>query len=339
MNHLFLIILFLFPIGDAATGQMIQKIAFGSCSHQDKPQPIMNHVIAHDPDLFIYLGDNIYGDTRKMGILKKKYKKLANKSTFKKLAENTEVLAIWDDHDYGENDAGRHYPFKAASREIFLDFWKEPDTSLRREHKGIYHSLIYGPQRKQVQIILLDTRTFRDDLVLTNNDPEFKNDYKPNLSPDSTLLGKDQWDWLEKTLLIPAEIRIIASSIQFSHDYNGYESWTNVPHERTRMVNLIEKTGANGVIFISGDVHWGEISKLNLDNQYPIYDITSSGLTQTWDSPESNTNRIGEVVMENNFGLIEIHWGNDPKSVTMQIFDINNVRRLEHKIEISNLKY
>jgi alkaline phosphatase D len=299
----------------------------------------MNHVIAHDPDLFIYLGDNIYGDTRKMGILKKKYKKLANKSTFKRLVENTEVLAIWDDHDYGENDAGRHYPFKAASREIFLDFWKEPDTSLRREHKGIYHSLIYGPLGKQVQIILLDTRTFRDDLVLNKNEPEFKNDYKPNPSPDSTLLGKNQWDWLEKTLLIPAEIRIIASSIQFSHDYNGYESWTNVPHERTRMVNLIEKTGANGVIFISGDVHWGEISKLNLDNLYPIYDITSSGLTQTWDAPESNTNRIGEVVMENNFGLIEIHWADDPKFVTMQIFDINNVRRLEHKIEISNLKY
>jgi alkaline phosphatase D len=270
--------------------------------------------------------------------LKNKYEKLGNKNNFKQLAATTKVLAIWDDHDFGENDAGRHYPFKEASKEIFLDFWKEPDTSLRRAHNGIYHSLVFGPLNKRVQIILLDTRTFRDNLVLNHNEPLYQNDYKPNLSPDSTLLGKEQWHWLEQTLKIPADLRIIASSIQFSHAYNGYESWTNIPHERERMAKLIKTTGANGVVFISGDVHWGEISKLDIPDQYPIYDITSSGITQTWDEPMHNKNRIGNVVMENNFGLIVINWEH-PVTLSMQIIDINNTLRTVHSIELNKLSY
>ena len=316
--------------------QPIQKIAFGSCGHQDKPQPILQHVISHSPDLFIYLGDNIYGDTRNMKKLKNKYEKLGNKNNFKHLTAITKVLAIWDDHDFGENDAGRHFPFKEASKEIFLDFWKEADTSSRRDHPGIYHSLLFGPPNKRVQVILLDTRTFRDNLVLNHNEPMYKNDYKPNPSTDSTLLGKEQWRWLEQTLKIPADLRIIASSIQFSHEYNGYESWTNIPHERERMAKLIKTTGANGVVFISGDVHWGEISKLDIPDQYPIYDITSSGITQTWDSPMPNKNRLGNVVMENNFGLIVINWEH-PVTISMQIIDITNTVKTAYSVELNTI--
>jgi len=320
-----------------AIAQPIHKIAFGSCGHQDKPQPILRHVISHSPDLFIYLGDNIYGDTRNMEKLQNKYDRLGKKEEFRQLSESTQVLAIWDDHDFGENDAGRHYPFKEASKEIFLDFWNEPDTSLRRTHTGIYHSLTFGPSNQRVQVILLDTRTFRDNLVVHDKDPLYKNDYKPNPSPDSTLLGQEQWNWLEKTLQVPAAIRIIATSIQFSHEYNGYESWTNVPFEREKFTELIKSTGAKGIIFISGDVHWGEISKLNVPGQYPIYDVTSSGITQTWNAPMPNKNRIGDVVMENNFGLIEINW-KEPITISMQIIDIDNNLRVKHQIEINNLQ-
>ena len=148
------------------------------------------------------------------------------------------VLATWDDHDYGENDAGRHYPFKAESKEIFLDFWNEPKKSKRREHNGIYHSLMFGKKEQKVQIILLDTRTFRDNLALSGDDNKWKHDYKPNQNPDSTFLGDEQWKWLEAQLQQPAKIRIIASSNQFAHEYNGYESWTNVPHEQQKMLGF-----------------------------------------------------------------------------------------------------
>ncbi len=316
----------------------VTKIAFGSCADQDKPQPILEKLAAINPDLFIYLGDNIYGDTRDMEVLKAKYKTLVDKPEFQKLWTYAEVLAVWDDHDYGENDAGRHYPFKEASKEIFLDFWKEPLDSKRRKHKGIYHSLMYGSTGQRVQIILLDTRTFRDDLVKVQDTLKFKNDYEPNLSPDSTILGEEQWQWLELQLSKPADVRIIASSNQFSHEYNGWESWTNVPNEQKRMLDLIKKTKANGLVFISGDVHWGELSKMEIPDQYPIYDVTSSGITQEWDSVEPNNNRVGEVIRDNNVGLIEIKWDAEPE-LTFMILDVQMRERVKHTIQLKSLSF
>ena len=317
---------------------VVTKVAFGSCADQDKPQPILEKLADVDPDLFIYLGDNIYGDSRDMDTLKAKYATLGAKPEFQKLWSYAEVLATWDDHDYGENDAGRHYPMKEESKEIFLDFWKEPLDSERRKHKGIYHALTYGPKGKRVQIILLDTRTFRDDLIKVQDTIRFKNDYEPNLNKDSTMLGAEQWQWLERQFNEPAELRIIASSNQFAHEYNGWESWTNIPHEQKRMLDLIQKTKANGVVFISGDVHWGEVSKMEVEGLYPIYDVTSSGITQDWDSVEPNKNRVGEVIRDNNVGLIQINWEEEPE-LTFTIFDVTMQERVKHSVKLSQLTF
>lgn len=309
------------------TTHLPTRIAFGSCSHQDEAQPILDLVLEYEPDLFVYLGDNIYGDSRVLDTLAAKYGRLEAKPEFQRLRSGTTLLATWDDHDYGENDAGRHYPLKDESKELFLDFWGEPPGTERRASPGIYTSYLFEEDGKRLQVIVLDTRTFRDDLIRNDRVAPHKNDYRPNPSPDSTLLGDQQWAWLEEQLLVNADVRIIASSIQFGHEYNGWESWTNVPHERERLLELIRKTGADGVLFISGDVHWGEISMLEADGLYPIYDVTSSGLTETWPTTEPNRNRVGDIVREVNFGLIEIHWkAVDPVLILQLIDGLGSVR-------------
>ncbi|MDZ4688815.1 MAG: alkaline phosphatase D family protein, partial [Planctomycetaceae bacterium] len=236
-----------------------RRIAFGSCANQNKPQPVLETVVARQPDLFVYLGDNIYGDSRDMTVLREKYAKLAAKNEFQQLRRQVSVLAIWDDHDYGENDAGKNYPFRAESRAIFLDFWRVPADSPRRMHDGIYGVHRFEQNGRALQLLLLDTRMFRDPL-LRNPKPipagsPLKNDYQPDDSADKTFLGVEQWAWLKDQLTQPADVRIIASSIQFGHEYNGFESWTNLPREQTKMIELITSTRANGVVFLSGDVH------------------------------------------------------------------------------------
>src|SRR5215213_7155233 len=143
---------------------LISKIAFGSCAHESDPQPVLDLVVKHKPDLFVYLGDNIYGDTKDINVLKTKYQKLAAKPEFQRLKKNVRIVATWDDHDYGWNDIGRHYPFKNESRELFFDFFEEPQNSDRRKHAGIYTSYYFESNGKKLQLILLDGRTFRDDL-------------------------------------------------------------------------------------------------------------------------------------------------------------------------------
>ena len=136
-----------------------------------------------------------------------------------------------------------------------------------------------------------------------------------------------------------ADVRIIASSNQFSHEYNGWESWTNVPHEQQKMLNLIKETKANGVVFISGDVHWGEISKFENRTTYPIYDVTSSGITQTWYNTESNENRIGDVIPQNNIGLIDIKKEGKIINLDLSIYDNTRKAVVRHSIGIKEISF
>lgn len=317
------------------------KIAFGSCGKQDKPLEILKDIADQKPDYFIYLGDNIYGDTRDMNLMKSKYDQLAANPNFQALKASTKLLATWDDHDFGENDAGRHYPMKEASKALFLEFFEEPKNSPRYQHPGIYTSYTFKKKGKRIQLILLDTRTFRDDVLLVDRtQPKdsiyfYDMDYAPIQTPDSAFLGTEQWQWLEQELSKKADLRIIGSSTQFGISYNSYEAWANFPYEQQRMLDLIAKTKANGVVFISGDVHYAELSTINNPKAYPIYDLTASGLTQSWHFATPNSNRIAGPVMENHYGMLRIN----PKkrTVTMQIIDNQKQIRIEKVLDWTTL--
>lgn len=314
------------------------RIAFGSCMHEDDPKPVLNLATASKPDLFVFLGDNIYGDTLDMAVLQSKYDKLAASQEFVALRAAVPLIATWDDHDYGSNDAGKEYPFKTESKGIFLDFWQEPENSPRRTQEGIYTSYMYDEPGGKVQVILLDNRWFRDPLDPTTDFVNYKNDYQPTTDTSRTILGDAQWAWLEEELKKPADVRILGTSIQFGHEYNGWESWTNMPHERQRMIDLIQQTGAEGLVMISGDVHWAELSKQDTAG-YPIYDLTSSGITEEWPVIEPNKNRIGDAIAENNYGYIEITWGTTDHTLMLGIVDVNGDTRISQELHTSELKF
>ena len=321
------------------------KVAFGSCGHETHDLPIFYEVVKQNPDVFVFLGDNIYGDTKNMDTLKIKYERLGSKPSYQHLKKNVPILATWDDHDFGWNDAGRHYPFKKESKEIMMDFFDEPEDSERRKREGIYDSKYFGVGGKTIQLLLLDTRTFRDNVKFNqdtiNEDSRYfyHLDYTPYETADSTFLGNTQWTWLENELKKEADVRIIGSSTQFGIEYNGYEAWANFPHEQQRFLSLIKSTKANGILFISGDVHYAEISKMDVPDLYPIYDVTSSGLSSTWKFATPNVNRIEGPIMDNHFGLITFNFEEKGKEIKMEVWDIRGNQRVEYSIPLSELSF
>jgi alkaline phosphatase D len=188
-------------------------------------------------------------------------------------------------------------------------------------------------------------RTFRDKLLPYNgnrkNDARFNYEleYSPYISGDSTMLGEAQWKWLSEQLKVPADLRIIGSSTQFGITHNGYEAWANFPAEQQKMLDLIKSTKANGVVFISGDVHYAELSKITTAGLYPIYDLTSSGITSKWDFATPNDNRIEGPVMENNFGLVRIDWSKPDPEIDLQIHDVDGKVRINRSIRLSDLQF
>ena len=295
----------------------LTRIAFGSCLHQDKPQPIWEAVLAARPELFIFLGDNIYGDSDDPAELAAKYAQLAAQPGFAALRANAAVVATWDDHDYGRNDAGEEYPAKEASRALFLDFWNEAQDSPRRSRTdGIPAAQVFGPPGQRVQVILPDLRWNRTPLRMVTagaawNAREMADmgPYEPDPSPAARMLGEAQWQWLEEQFRQPAELRILASSLQALANFTGWEAWANFPSERERLLQLLESATDSVNLVISGDVHWCEYSLLRRAGQgRALAELTASGLTETWDKISPNEFRTGSAYAVPNFGFIEIEW-------------------------------
>lgn len=299
-------------------------IAFGSCNKPEKDDSMWKAIGQNDPDLFIWLGDIIYGDTDDMEVLRGKYRKLEELPAYREFAANTPITGVWDDHDYGQNDAGKNYSHKEQSEEILLDFLKVDSTTEVRRHPGVYSSMTLGKAEQQVKVILLDGRYFRDSLV---HSTAAGRRYEAN--PEGDMLGEQQWAWLEKELTdSQADVHIIGCGIQFIPEEHGWEKWANFPKARQRFFDLLSKTKVANPILISGDRHIAEVSKIALEGyQEPVYELTASGLTHTWSSvkEEANRYRVGQLIVQRNFGLINIEWsdGKNP-DISLEVRGLGN---------------
>jgi phosphodiesterase/alkaline phosphatase D-like protein len=323
-------------------GEPVNDIAFGSCLNKTE-HPMLDRALTLPMDVFIFLGDNIYADTEDMGVMRAKYDALKESRFFRELRKQAVILATWDDHDFGLNDGGAEYAKRKEAQAEFLRWLDEPADSPRRQREGVYDARIFGPEGKRVQVILLDTRYFRGPLrtVPESEQKLLGGLYLPSTDVTSTMLGETQWRWLGEELKKPAEIRLIASSIQFVSEFSGGEAWANLPHEKERMVKLLASTRANGVLFISGDRHWTELSRMDGPSGYPLFDLTASAMTvpHPRGTPTPNKYRaVPTTYHDVNAGHLHIDWAQADPVLTLKIVDFNGATRIEQKIRLSDLQ-
>lgn len=323
----------------------IGKIAFGSCADQDKPLPIFDKIADAKPDLLLLLGDNIYADLDKSKkvtteLIKEKYDTLGKLPGWQRLKATCPMLAVWDDHDYGLNDAGEEWELKDESKKLLLDFFEVPADAPRRKRGGVYTATVLGPVGKRVQVIMLDGRYFRSKLEKAKErEPVFgAKPYIPNTDDAATMLGADQWKWLEDQFKVPAELRLVCSGVQVVSDEHPFEKWANFPKERERLYKLITDTKAGGVIVLSGDRHLGDISCVKGALEYPLFDVTASGFNQgakQWRAPEKNSYRVGGMPYGDHFGFITIDWAAADPTVCLQLRDVAGDIVVKHAFPIS----
>lgn len=364
-------------------GTVLRKIAFGSCNTPLVATPAWDAVLKIQPDAWLWLGDVVYADSprptgdtpeaRARVVLDRQvdlYRRLHAIPAYKQLCDTVRVLGTWDDHDYGINDDGANFVGRAEAQGNFLDFYREPADSPRRRRPGIYASHRFGPPGRSVQIIVLDTRYFRSPLRSESRTTSVRTDglrgnYLPSDNPADTILGDAQWKWLEATLRQPADLRLILSSIQVVSNDHRFEKWGNFPHERRRLLALIRATGAQGVVFLSGDRHTGELSQLDparepggaaIDPGYPLFDITSSAVLrsrptsfteqQAGTNPrpvsyqnEINRHRVGSPLAYNHFGLLTLDWdaAGGPQLVMALHLD-TGAEVLRHQVPLAALR-
>ena len=304
-------------------------ISFGSCNKQYVENILWPEISKNNPKVWIWGGDNVYSDTDSMPKLRADYQIQWKQEGYKEFVNSVDVLATWDDHDYGLNDGGVEFYKKKESQQEFLDFLKIPKNDTRRTQEGVYTSKEYKTNQGSIKVLILDTRYFRTGLTKAIDSTKR---YQPNTYGDGTVLGKQQWKWLTNELSnSTADFNVIVSSIQFLSYKHGYESWGTFPHEVDKLKKLIKDSKATGVLLLSGDRHISEFSSTSIEGvNFPLVDFTSSGLTHSYSDfkGEENPERIGKVVPELSFGILKFDF--KAKKITMQMRGKDNILQQEH---------
>jgi alkaline phosphatase D len=323
------------PGPTSGTSDQTFRVAVGSCLRYTPGGTALGDIALHDPDLMLWLGDNIYADTEDMAEMRALYQALAANPRFQALASSTETMAVWDDHDMGWNNANSTWPHRDAAKAEFLRFWDAAPDDPRWDQPGVYSARTFGSGERTVQVILLDNRYNLDPWDYAGQDPSRR------------VLGDEQWAWLRERLSEPATVRIIGSGVQVIQDYDidpAWEGWGDSPHERDRLFRLIRELRVPGVIFASGDMHFAELTRHSDDSAalgYPTYDLTPSGLDQVeivgtaadWVNP----NRVGTLLNSNRkHGLIEIDWAPADPEIHVEIYD-GRYLHLDHVVRLSEL--
>lgn len=334
-------------------GEVVSNVAFSSCyaPGRQNSDVLWNHVRhTFQADVWSWLGDNAYSDGSDMEYKRNKYNEGKENEFYASSGPIGEpkipVTGTWDDHDFGANNMGKEYQCLKPSQDEFSYFFDLPENDPRhpsqgtKQRNGIYHAYMFaepgsndkknndgGTSENGIHLIHLDARSHRSPTFNTYGDCEGK---------DSSMLGEEQWTWLQMELNRPSKVKIIGSGIQvLPPTYHGrplteycsfdgeegtflqansavgedekwqgtrYECWSEIPQERTRLLQMVQKSINDGnskkVIFISGDQHWGEIMAKEMpphpsygDAQI-LYEVTGSGIDQNWLTTVLNSNRV-----------------------------------------------
>lgn len=302
------------------------KVALGSCFYVNEEQydrpgkpyggdyPIVTNILQKNPDLMLWLGDNVYlreaDYGSKLGIIKR-YEHMRALPELQSLLGSVHHYALWDDHDYGPNDSDRGYGLKHESRNVFMQFWGNPSYGNGKQ-EGVYTTFQWG----DVQFFLLDNRFFRS----------------PNrrVTGDRTILGEEQKQWLIDNLASSnATFKVIAMGGQFLNPLERFENYANYKAEQQEIIELLGKESITGVFFLSGDRHYSEMSELQpiaSGPGYPLLDFTVSPLTSGAFSSrtEQDNNPLslpGSAIYERNFGMLEFSGISNDRSVTFILYD------------------
>jgi alkaline phosphatase D len=299
-------------------------VALGSCNYVNEPEldrpgkgygsgyPIFESINSKNPDIMIWGGDNIYlreADwDSKTGILHR-YTHSRSIKEMQPLLAKTQNFAIWDDHDFGPNDSDRSFYNKNLSLQAFKDFWGNKSYGMNpKQNEGNYSTFNWG----DAQFFLLDDRFFKS--------PNYRK------TGERTILGNEQFEWLIDALSSSnAPFKIICIGGQVISNAARFENYATYPEEREKLLKEIEANKIKGVLFLSGDRHFAELSKLDRNGTYPLYDWTvsplTSGIGESY-KQDKNTNQVeGSLFAVNNFGTISFSGNAANRQMKLSLFD------------------
>lgn len=319
-------------------------IATGSCAYLPdppyEPDPnafgsgfgIFDTIAALQPDLMLWLGDSIYyrdTDLVEDSAVRMNTRWAATRRfpPLQRLLQTGQHLAIWDDHDYGPDNADKGFALKDQSLELFQRYWVNPSYGLPGV-PGVFFKASIG----DLELFMLDDRTYRDP------DPE-------PATPEKTLLGQQQLQWLKDGLRASrATFKLIANGSRMlserpSETSRGGEGWHNFPHERAAFLQWLQIERIDGVFFLSGDIHYSYLTERERPGSYTLTELICSPLTSRVHPRPFPVNEVpGTLVTERNFCTLDISGPADQRVLTVSAWNAAGTRLWRERIPARALR-
>ncbi len=264
---------------------------------------------AAKPDLTLWLGDNVYyreADYDSPASMAARWRHDRKVPELQGLLAIGNHAAIWDDHDYGPNDANSSFVLKEHALELFKRYWANPSHGLPGV-PGIFTSFRHG----DAEFFLLDNRWYRDADKLTDD--------------KKTMFGERQLRWLKNALVnSTATFKFIVAGSQMLDRSSPFEGWRHFSAERENFLDWLGRQRVNGVFFLSGDRHRTELLRWERPGLYPLYELTCSPLTAgSYDLAKVPTDPglvEGTRVGEQNFCSLDITGPGSNRVLTVRSF-------------------
>ena len=292
---------------------------------------IFDAIAAKQPDLMIWLGDNLYferADQFDPASMAARYRRQRSDAALAKLLTATAHVAIWDDHDFGPNDSNGAYPLKGESLKLFKRYWANPSYGLP-ETPGVFGLANYG----DVDIVLLDDRYWRSHPRMPDG-------------PGKSMFGAAQLAWLKGALLdARGALKLVANGSQWWNAASRFEGLHQFPDEQNDLAAFLLAQRIEGLLFLSGDRHFGELLRIERDGAYPLFEFTSSPLTsRPWETPEARERDNPQVVPgtlagKRQFGLIRVTGPGNDRRIALESHDASGTLLWRHELRASELRF
>lgn len=309
-----LFIFTLFGVGSSHAA----SLGFGSCLFQGKPMPILSVIKRYKPTLFVFLGDNVYGDFKsKRWPLWRAYRR--QRMNLDAIGWRIPSLYIWDDGDLGENDGGADFRELSRSKDLFFNGWQIGEGDPRRSQNALYYEKILRLNDRDIQILLLDVRSQRSPWR-KNPKKQLLKRYLRDVSPQKTILGEEQWIWLQQKIKRKVDLRILVSPIQVLAIGHHWECWELFPNERMKLLHLLDSRTSKSTLIVSGDRHRAAFYQVEMPKSNTSFlEVTTSSLNSKAEKRlEPDPNRLTDLYCDENFALLEM---NDD-SIKIGLYDL-----------------
>ncbi|RTQ50322.1 alkaline phosphatase family protein [Hymenobacter gummosus] len=314
------------------------RLALGSCNYVNEPaveRPgapyggdyrIFSAIDRLRPDVMLWLGDNVYlreVDWHTRTGIRHRYSHTRALRELQPLLGHTHHYAMWDDHDYGPNDSDRSYAYKQLTLDAFKQFWANPNYG--QGGGGITGTFEWN----DVQFFLLDDRWLRS----SNHLPTAAGSY----------LGDSQLQWLVEALAASsATFKVVAVGGQVLNPAKVFENYSNYQQERARLLAAISSAGIKGVVFLSGDRHHTELTRMERPGTYPLYDLTVSPLTSAPSASgkdENNYYRVtNTLTTQRNFAIVDVTGPRFDRRLNIRILDVDGKQLWTQELSSKELK-